>query len=138
MEKNKAFVLMMSWKQAKLKKVGGGTISAPVPSIVKSTRSDAVKVPSRSVNPALNIAPYSSSPSATPSVVPTRDEGSMQHGEKRKISKDKSVSSKRRVPEGPLLAGPFDPSVHLTSRLEYNFAPTFSWDDHCRGSGHDL
>ncbi|KOM58075.1 hypothetical protein LR48_Vigan11g110900 [Vigna angularis] len=72
------------------------------------------------------FAPYSS-PSSTPSTVQVEDEASLQGGEKRKVVKDKSVSSgkkkRRKVPEGPLLAGSFDSTVDLADRLEYRLNP---------------
>lgn len=77
------------------------------------------------MNPAIKIAPYSS-PFATPFVVQVQDEASLQRGEKRKIPKDKFMSSskkKRKIPEGPSLAGSFDLNVHLADRLEYHLAP---------------
>ncbi|KOM41327.1 hypothetical protein LR48_Vigan04g152500 [Vigna angularis] len=86
---------------------------------------DTSKAP-RSVNPAFKIAPYSSPPT-TPSTVQVEDEVSLQRGGKRKVVKDKSVCSskkkKRKVPEGPLMAGPFDSTVHLADRLEYRLDP---------------
>ncbi|KOM29888.1 hypothetical protein LR48_Vigan831s000600 [Vigna angularis] len=124
MEKNKAFLLMMSPKEAELKKAGAGTSSCPRRSLTIPDRTDTSKPP-RTDNPAFKITPYSS-PSSTPSVVQVNDEAS-QGGEKRKAVKDKSVSSskkkKRKVSDGPLLAGPFDSTVHLADRLEYRLNP---------------
>ncbi|KOM57885.1 hypothetical protein LR48_Vigan11g091800 [Vigna angularis] len=125
MEKNKAFLLMMSRREAELKKSGAGTSSRPARSLTIPNRPDPAKAP-RTVNPAFKIAPYSS-PSTTPSAVQVEDEVSLQGREKRKAIKDKSISSskkiKRKVSAGPLPAGPFDSTVHLVDRLEYRLDP---------------
>ncbi|KOM55380.1 hypothetical protein LR48_Vigan10g127200 [Vigna angularis] len=124
MEKNKAFLLMMSRKETELKKTGTGKSSRPRRSLAIPDRPDTSKPP-RTVNPTFKITPYSS-PSSTPSVVQVNDEAS-QDGEKRKVVKDKSVSwskkKKRKVPDGPLLVGPFDSTVHLADCLEYRLNP---------------
>ncbi|KOM26347.1 hypothetical protein LR48_Vigan252s005900 [Vigna angularis] len=95
MEKNKAFLLMMSRKEAELKKTGVGTSSRPGRSLAIPDRPDTSKPP-RTVNPTFKITPYSS-PSTTPSVVQVNDEASQ--------------------------ARPFDSTVHLADRLEYRLNP---------------
>ncbi|BAT78828.1 hypothetical protein VIGAN_02156800 [Vigna angularis var. angularis] len=120
-----AFVVVCTTLALTPRKPERELLPPPARLIAIPARPDTSKAP-RSVNPAFKIAPYSSPPT-TPSTVQVEDEVSLQRGGKRKVVKDKSVCSskkkKRKVPEGPLMAGPFDSTVHLADRLEYRLDP---------------